>query len=502
MNRNPELEAAIIAAPDDPGARMVYGDWLQAVGDPRGEWAAMRAAIEHDPNNYGLRSAAVEFLEAHRKDLLGDGSKVIGTGYVGWSGGFVDEVRLFPTARTLEPERVRDLFRHPTMHFVRHIAIARMETKDAARVVKAISDAGLPLLDELVIFDDMNPGPDATLPVIAKLPLTKLTLGNVHVKKRMSRLRRLTLVQAECTAQLQWVLDGNCPMLERLEIMAGPGLPGDIGYWSEAIGERGVDVEVFAHRALLASTGDRSDPIVDAALTHGRAAVRHLPHAATRLVYASGLAPDDRLRALDIAATLPAVHLGPSTLAGAAEAHLRARAYPAAELRAREALVHTTNEPKLYAIAIDAMRLQGRYVEADKVVPLAKKSMAKRLSAGYPGGAEECLFACMMLYARMRRFTDVIALAGAFDALLRDAHVAVRAIAYLGLGDRARAERELNEMLLMTARLIPTFHHARALVLIEKGNREEARAAIAEAKALGYRDEDWIAEDTRFAGLV
>jgi uncharacterized protein (TIGR02996 family) len=35
--RNPELEAAIWAAPDDEVARLVYGDWLASEGDPLGE---------------------------------------------------------------------------------------------------------------------------------------------------------------------------------------------------------------------------------------------------------------------------------------------------------------------------------------------------------------------------------------------------------------------------------------------------------------------------------
>lgn len=35
--RNPELEAAIRAAPDDQAARLVYGDWLASEGDPLGE---------------------------------------------------------------------------------------------------------------------------------------------------------------------------------------------------------------------------------------------------------------------------------------------------------------------------------------------------------------------------------------------------------------------------------------------------------------------------------
>ncbi|MBA3538368.1 MAG: TIGR02996 domain-containing protein, partial [Deltaproteobacteria bacterium] len=34
---NPKLEAAILADPDDTAAYLVYADWLQSRGDPRGE---------------------------------------------------------------------------------------------------------------------------------------------------------------------------------------------------------------------------------------------------------------------------------------------------------------------------------------------------------------------------------------------------------------------------------------------------------------------------------
>ncbi|MBA2539407.1 MAG: TIGR02996 domain-containing protein [Deltaproteobacteria bacterium] len=46
---NPELEAAILAAPDDDDAYSVYADWLQAQDQPRGQLAATQAAIAKLP---------------------------------------------------------------------------------------------------------------------------------------------------------------------------------------------------------------------------------------------------------------------------------------------------------------------------------------------------------------------------------------------------------------------------------------------------------------------
>ena len=45
MTRNAQLETAIIARPGDPARYAVYGDWLQAQGDPRGELVSVQAAL-------------------------------------------------------------------------------------------------------------------------------------------------------------------------------------------------------------------------------------------------------------------------------------------------------------------------------------------------------------------------------------------------------------------------------------------------------------------------
>ncbi len=86
-HRNEALEQAIIDSPDDPAPRLVYGDWLQAVGDVRGEWMTLSAAIAANPDDTRLRSAALAFLAGHRRELLGDGAKLVNTSWFGWHTG-------------------------------------------------------------------------------------------------------------------------------------------------------------------------------------------------------------------------------------------------------------------------------------------------------------------------------------------------------------------------------------------------------------------------------
>jgi len=62
-----ELLRAIVDDPDDVDAYLVYADWLQARGDPRGELVAVQVALERSPDAELLaREAAL--LEQHGVD--------------------------------------------------------------------------------------------------------------------------------------------------------------------------------------------------------------------------------------------------------------------------------------------------------------------------------------------------------------------------------------------------------------------------------------------------
>ena len=75
--RNPELHAAVLAAPDDDAPRMVYADWLIERGDPRGELIARM-----------LRGADVTDLRGEQLEWE-RGFKNVG---VTWSRGFIESL--------------------------------------------------------------------------------------------------------------------------------------------------------------------------------------------------------------------------------------------------------------------------------------------------------------------------------------------------------------------------------------------------------------------------
>src|SRR4051794_39924650 len=57
LRSNPELERVILDNPLDPDVWLVYGDWLEEVGDPRGELVAVQARHARDPGNPQLLAA-------------------------------------------------------------------------------------------------------------------------------------------------------------------------------------------------------------------------------------------------------------------------------------------------------------------------------------------------------------------------------------------------------------------------------------------------------------
>ena len=60
-----ELLAAVYAAPDDDGPRLVYADWLLERGDPRGEFIALQFAPSHERNTPAMRTRESELRARH-----------------------------------------------------------------------------------------------------------------------------------------------------------------------------------------------------------------------------------------------------------------------------------------------------------------------------------------------------------------------------------------------------------------------------------------------------
>ncbi len=71
MDEGPFLRA-ICEHPDDDGPRLVYADWLDERGDPKGEFIRVQCALEHlqegDHRRAGLKAREAELLATHRAE--------------------------------------------------------------------------------------------------------------------------------------------------------------------------------------------------------------------------------------------------------------------------------------------------------------------------------------------------------------------------------------------------------------------------------------------------
>src|SRR5215470_1619052 len=93
----PEQDAflqAILAEPDDDGLRLMYADWLEEHGDPRGEFIRLQCALAgmryDDPRRRGMDSRARELLVRHGKGWLRPLSRWMRRG--AFRRGFVDRI--------------------------------------------------------------------------------------------------------------------------------------------------------------------------------------------------------------------------------------------------------------------------------------------------------------------------------------------------------------------------------------------------------------------------
>lgn len=90
--REPQLEQRIVANPDELESRLIYGDWLQAQGDPRGQLIALRAALERATPDQrdALRDQVEAFESAHAGHLFGPLRAVVRELDPRWRGGMLD----------------------------------------------------------------------------------------------------------------------------------------------------------------------------------------------------------------------------------------------------------------------------------------------------------------------------------------------------------------------------------------------------------------------------
>ncbi|WP_164016879.1 WGR domain-containing protein [Pyxidicoccus trucidator] len=246
---NPELEATIIANPDNADAYLVYGDWLQRQGDPRGELialqhAAMQASGEEATK---LKKQVSSLLESRKAALLGDLADALDEEEltVEWHLGFIRTARVgqkdYDSDRDIG-ELLKELLAHPSARFLQGLTIGMAHFDDEndyegtiSSLTEALTDlGGSKTLQSLFIGDFEYPDDTEIswshlhdisalyklLPNLRSLRLRghSLELGNVDLPE----LREFTIETGGLAlSAVKSVAAAKWPKLEKLEVWFG-----------------------------------------------------------------------------------------------------------------------------------------------------------------------------------------------------------------------------------------------------------------------------------------
>jgi uncharacterized protein (TIGR02996 family) len=247
---NPELETAIFANPDSADAYLVYGDWLQSQGDPRGELIALQnAALQASGEEATkLKKQVNAFIKKHKGTLLGE--ELVDAWdeeelKVEWHLGFIRSARVGQKdydSDTEIAELVKALLAHPSARFLQGLTIGMAHFDDENNygdVVEALNEAltalgGSKTLQHLFIGDFEYPddteiswshltdisGLLKQLPGLRTLRLrgASLELGDVNLPE----LREFTVETGGLPlAAVKSIAAAKWPKLERLEVWFG-----------------------------------------------------------------------------------------------------------------------------------------------------------------------------------------------------------------------------------------------------------------------------------------
>jgi uncharacterized protein (TIGR02996 family) len=149
MNQEDAFLEAICEEPDDDTVRLIFADWLEERGDPRGEFIRIQCAVaampEEDERRKTLEDRAEQLLRQHRPRWVGALSSRVAE-YV-FRCGFVEEITVSAAALITHG---RDLLRHHPIRTVRVGSLAMLPDTPTHPGQYGVSDfLRLPCLDRL-----------------------------------------------------------------------------------------------------------------------------------------------------------------------------------------------------------------------------------------------------------------------------------------------------------------------------------------------------------------
>jgi uncharacterized protein (TIGR02996 family) len=164
----PALEAALRADPDDIGAALVYADWLQQRGHPRGALIAVQHRLSLNPRDADLIEAERKIVEeaqeslvsrplvAHLAILRGKVETALSKnlfegGAIAFDHGFIRKARVLLKRRGGDEDLLWELLRHPSARALSELDVTIDQSRDVDLVATLITHGPRPPLRSLAL---------------------------------------------------------------------------------------------------------------------------------------------------------------------------------------------------------------------------------------------------------------------------------------------------------------------------------------------------------------
>lgn len=248
--RNPDLESVILDDPLDPDAWLVYGDWLESQGDPRGELVAVQARLARNPGEPALMAAQRQLFARHGDMLLEglhdylqpgvneDGSRHGPLLRISWEFGFIWTAAITRDGHSpaTYARGLAALLAHPSATFLHACSFTTAVSKGSApakndwqSVVGLIAETPRPF--QILFLGDAGPQPgfaplgdvSALWPALPRLRCLGLRGGVMTVGALdLPSLREITIETGALTREtLLEIGRRSWPGLEKLEVWFG-----------------------------------------------------------------------------------------------------------------------------------------------------------------------------------------------------------------------------------------------------------------------------------------
>ncbi|MDQ3333714.1 MAG: TIGR02996 domain-containing protein [Myxococcota bacterium] len=239
---NATLEEALRSDPSDIGAALVYADWLQQQGHPRGALIAVQHRLSRNPRDVELIEAErvivdeagdallskpllAHFTMMRGKHEMGLSKNLYEGGTVTFDHGFIREAVVVLKERGIDEDLFWELLRHPSARVLAKLVVRAERPRDIDLIAALITHGPRPPLRSLAFRVEQRGGVvdlsglDVAYPLLEEL---ELTIHNVRFGELdVPRLRRLAL-HGEYSDLGRILAAGPWPVLEGLEISGEP----------------------------------------------------------------------------------------------------------------------------------------------------------------------------------------------------------------------------------------------------------------------------------------